>query len=115
MSKPLWKVACAAAAEVDGIAAIQPITHEAWQASAEAVVKEYVKTTRESVRQIEDAERALRRPLEAIIREHAVIEAAKAVRVAERLNEPARYFAVHEAKQVFNKAVEALLAEEGEG
>ena len=39
----------------------------------------------------------------------AVIEAAKALRVAEHVpGTNDRYFAVHEAKQVFNKAVEAL-------
>ena len=41
--------------------------------------------------------------------ERTVIEAAKALRVAEQMHEPARYFAVHAAKQVFNKAVAALI------
>ena len=40
--------------------------------------------------------------------QEAVIEAAKALYQAERMPGVETYFAVHAAKQVFNKAVEAL-------
>ncbi len=46
--------------------------------------------------------------------EHAVIKAAVALRSAEKVpGTHDRYFAVHAAKQVFNDAVRALIAEEG--